>query len=136
MKLCNETITVFNARLDPETDSELYYGTVINGVSWYCRVVTAIDSTSLNGINEYVIRIPADADFSGKAFIKAEEYDGSNPETVFTLRPEDIIVKGACAENAVKLRILQERYTEKITVLGVTDNRRAPNAKHWKVVGK
>lgn len=35
MKLCNDTITVFNAKLDQTLDATVYVPTVIHGVSWY-----------------------------------------------------------------------------------------------------
>ena len=85
MNLCNETITVFNAKLNPETGNDDYNGTVIDGVSWFCEIVSTVDQ-GLKAANKFTIRIPEDADFG-------------------------------------------------FTVLGVTDNRRAPNAPHWKVIG-
>ena len=89
MKMCNDTITVFNRRLDPDTGYEIYTPTVIRGVSWYSHVDSAVTSDGLKAANKITIRIPIDAD----------------------------------------------KYGEIATILGVTDNRRAPRAKHWKVVG-
>ena len=38
MNLCNETITVFNAKLNTGTGDDDYNGTVIDGVSWFCEM--------------------------------------------------------------------------------------------------
>ena len=48
----------------------------------------------------------------------------------------DIIVKGAVTDvNNIRPADLKKQYSEYVTILGVTDNRRAPHSKHWKVVG-
>ena len=134
MKLCNETITVFNAGLDEETGYDTYMPTVITGVSIFCEIASAVDSSGLKAANMFKIRIPIDADFSGKTYVTPAEY-ALNPKRRFTLQQGDIIVRGK-EKTAMDPAALQKKYGEIITVLGVTDNRRAPKEKHWKVVGK
>ena len=134
MKLCNEAITVFNAKLDAETDKDEYIGTVIDGASWYCEIVSAVDE-GLRAANKFTIRIPAAADFGGKAYTNPMAYaEADDVSELFTLANGDIIVRGAVTAEGLRPKDIHDRY-EAFTILGVTDNRRAPNAPHWKVVG-
>lgn len=134
MKLCNDTITVFNARLDKDLDSTVYIPTVIKGVSWYGSMKSTVDANGLKAANQYTIRIPLTADAGGKAYAEPAAYKAANDAAeLFTLNEGDLIAKGAYNE---KLTLpAQIRALGCVTVLAVTDNRRAPNAPHWKVVG-
>jgi hypothetical protein len=132
MQLCNETITVFNARLDAETGFDVYSPTVINGVSWHCELASTVDSSGLKAANKFTIRIPADADCSGKAFAPPPEYTGLEASGYFTLRSGDIVVKGAVTGSLRPAELLKQY--EGGTILGVSDNRRG-RSPHWKVVG-
>lgn len=135
MKLCNETITVFNKRTDSETGYDVYCPTVITGVSWFCEVASNVDKSGLIAANKYTIRIPTDADFSDKSYVLPHLYKDGDPTKVFTLDNGDIIVKGAITTSGLKPADLQASYGEIVTILAVTDDRRA-KAPHWKVVGK
>lgn len=134
MRLCNETITVFNSRFDPTLDRDIYTGTVIIGASWFCEIATTVDS-GLKSADKFIIRIPENANFGGKSYVDPITYQTGNPDTVFTLKNGDIIVKGAVETVGQNPAKLQKQHIEYVTILGVTDNRRAPNAPHWKVVG-
>lgn len=135
MNLCGDVITVFNAKLNPDTGSDDYLATVISGVSWFCEIVSNVDSSGLKSANKFTIRIPETADFSGKAYTAPREYAGAaDVGRLFTLQNGDIIVRGAVEDPAARPAVLHKQY-EAFTVLGVTDSRRARNAPHWKVVG-
>lgn len=136
MNRCNDTVTVFNARYNPDNDCDEYIGTVINGVSWFCRIASTVDSSGLRGANVFTIRIPADADFSGKQYADAVMYAKGDPATLFTLKSGDVIVKGITPTSGLRPADLQKYYPEVATILGVTDNSKAAHAPHWKVVGK
>lgn len=135
MKLCDETITVFNKRLDADTSYDVYIPTVIVGVSWFCEIASSVDASGLKAANKFTIRIPDDADFSGKSYVNPADYAEGDPTEVFTISNGDIIVKAAITDEGLKPADLQEQFGEVVTVLGVTDNRRTRNAPHWKVVG-
>ena len=136
MKLCNDTITIFNRRLDDEEGYELYYPTVINGVSWYYSVSTSVDNGGLHAADRFTVRIPMDADSGGKQYIDPVAYkSASSVDEVFTIANGDVIVKAAIAAAPLTPKEIFESYHEACTVVGVTDNRRAPNAPHWRVVG-
>ncbi len=134
MKLCNETITVFNSRLDENTGMDTYHHTVITGASWYSDIAANVEGDGgLKAANKFTIRIPVDADFSGKAYADPIAYAGGDPNYLFTLKNGDIIVRGAIDED-LRPAELKKICPEVVTILGVTDDRRA-RAKHWKVVG-
>lgn len=134
MKECNETITVFNARLNDENGYDDYIPTVIKGVSWYCDIASNVDASGLKAANKFIIRIPLDADFSGKTYVPPVSYAEQDPDAVFTLQQGSIIVHAEETEHLLPTQ-LKEKYGEIVTVLGVTDSSRRPNAKHFKVVG-
>lgn len=136
MRLCNKAITVYNCKLDTATDLDVYYGTVIRGVSVYCEIASNVDSTGLKAADKYTIRIPTDADFSGKSYVEPVVYQSSDPTKTFTLKNGDIVAQGEVLLDNPKPKELQALCGSIITVLGITDNRHAPNAPHWKVVGK
>lgn len=144
MKLCNETVTVFNKKIDTANGWDVYNPTVIHGVSWYGDVAAAVDNSGLHAANRFTIRIPVDADFGGKTYVDPIAYSNETIVSgVFTLANGDIIVKGEAITDQMTVSQLaaltpgrlKELYPDYCTILGVTDNRRAPNAPHFKVVG-
>lgn len=133
MKLCNDTITVYNARLDQETDSTVYVPTTICGVSWYGTSKATVDSSGLKAASQCIVRIPLEADTGEKSYTEPWVYKSAgNVSGLFTLNEGDFIVKGAFTDT---LLLPPASGSGFITILAVTDNRRAPNAPHWKVTG-
>ena len=133
MKLCDDVITIFNKRV--EDGQYIYMPTVINGVSWYATIATTVND-GLIAANKFVIRIPIDADFGNKEYVDSTEYAKlSSVEGVFTIANGDIIIKDALAVAPMTPAEMKANYQNYCTVLGVTDNRRAPNAPHFRVVG-
>ena len=134
MKQCDDTITLFNVKYDSDSGLDGYNATVITGVSWFCETVSSVDK-GLNAANKFTIRIPETANFGGRTYAAPAEYASAEDASgLFTLHNGDIIVHGAVTETAPRPAALHKKY-EAFTVLGVTDNRRARNAPHWKVVG-
>ena len=121
MKLCNDVITVFNARVDPDAGGNVWTPTVITGVSWYMTDASTVD-TSKGGLvaaNKVIVRIPEEVAPAG-----------------FFVKAGDIIVNGdASATQNPTPANLKKAYSDCVTVLGVTDNRRAPRAPHWRITG-
>lgn len=137
MELCKDTITVFNAKLDQALGADRYHATVISGVSWYFHTLTNVGSSGLQAANQLTLRIPVDADFSGKTYVLPAVFNTlQDPGGVFTLKVGDIVVRGRVTEKDLRPSDIKERGYEMATILGVTDNRRAPHAPHWRVVGK
>lgn len=135
MKLCTETITVFNRRINTENRMEEYVPTVISGVSWYSHMRTSVGEKGLNSANEFTVRIPVDADFGNKTYVDKKTYrEETIVAGIFTLADDDIVIKGTF-ENVTNPALLVETNVDCFRILGVTDNRRAPNAPHFRVVG-
>ena len=134
MKECKRTITVFNARMDGEDGYDVYYPTIIRNVSIYLQVASEVTLSGLNAANKVTIRIPVDADFSGKEYVPPVSFADADVSTAFTLKQGDVIVEAEEREQLDPVQ-LKQKYGEVITILGVTDNRSRPRAKHWKVVG-
>lgn len=132
MELCTETISIFNAKLDDEDGYDVYVPTVIHGASWHCEIASTVDASGLKAANKFTVRIPLDADFSGKTYADPIAYAGGDPTNLFTLKNGDIVVRGEVVES-MKPSELQKKY-EAFTILGISDNRRG-RSPHWKVVG-
>lgn len=134
MNLCNDTITVFNKRV--ENHEHVFYPTVIDGVSWWGHVDVNVGEKGLVAANSITVRIPVDADFGGKTYVDSKEYaQAADVGSIFTLANGDVIVKGVVVLSPLRPAELKATFTDYMTVLGVTDNRRAPNAPHFRVVG-
>ena len=138
MKLCHDTVTVFNARVDPETGGNVWVPTVISGASWYLTDASTVDASKggLVAANKATIRIPVDADTGGKAYADPVSYASAEDVSgLWTLKGGDIVVKAAVAGSDWTPTALKAAYANCVTVLGVTDNRRAPRAPHWRITG-
>ena len=138
MKLCNDTITVFNARVDPEVGGNVWIPTVIVGASWYLTDASTVDASKggLVAANKATIRIPVDADTGGKAYADPVSYaSAEDVSRLWTLKGGDIVVKAAVEGADWTPAKLKAAYADCVTILGVTDNRRALRAKHWRITG-
>lgn len=152
MKLCNDTITVFNERWDARMGDNTYEATVIDGASWYGSDAETVDPKGgLISANKIIVRIPMTARVAdGKRYIDAMQYAKPLPIVdtfkadelpvgfdfgLFTLTGGTIIVKGVAAGDSWTPAKIHKTFADSMTVLSVTDNRRAPNAPHFKVVG-
>ena len=98
MRLAKDTITVFNARVDPDVGGNVWVPTVITGASWYATDASTVDASKggLVAANKATIRIPVEADAGGKAYADPVSY--ANAEDVsglWTLKGGDIVVKAA-----------------------------------------
>ena len=138
MKLCNDTITVFNARVDPDVGGNVWVPTVITGVSWFATDASTVDAGKggLVAANKATIRIPLEADTGGKAYADPVSYASAEDVSgMWTLKGGDIVVKAAVEGDDWTPAKLKAAYANCVTILGVTDNRRAPRAPHWRITG-
>ena len=138
MKLCNDTITVFNARVDPDVGGNVWVPTVITGASWWATDASTVDASKggLVAANKATIRIPVDAGTGGKQYTDPVSY--ANAEDVsglWTLKGGDIVVKAALEGDDWTPAELKATCADCVVILSVTDNRRAPRAPHWRITG-
>lgn len=132
--MCTRTVTLVNARYDKQADKTVYVNTVLRGVSWFCSIKSSVDSKGLNAANSFVVRIPVDVVADGKVYADPQSYTSAvDVSRLFTLNEGDFLVPGEIRSDLTPAAI--HKIHEAFTILGVTDNRRAPNAPHWKVVG-
>ena len=137
MKLCDDVITVFNARVDPGTRRDVWVPTVIRGVSWFAAEAARADAArgGLAAAGVCVIRIPVEADAGGRDYAAPARYREA-PDGRWTLRGGDVIARGAAPDGDWSPAALRAAGFECATVTGVTDNRRAPRGRHWRVEGE
>lgn len=134
MRLAEELITVFNQSLDEDTGYDIWTPTWIRGASWYSSVSAAVTNDGLIAADQYTIRIPTGVTTQdGREYMDPVNFE---PGQGWTLKRGDIIIKGKETSTDLNPKQLREKYGEIVTVISVTDNRRAPRAKHWRVVGK
>jgi hypothetical protein len=138
VKLCNDVITVFNARVDPDVGGNVWTPTVITGVSWYATDASTVDASKggLVAANKATIRIPIEADTGGSAYTDPVSYaNAEDVSALWTLKGGDIVVKAAVNGADWTPAKLKAAYADCAVILGITDNRRAPNAPHWRITG-
>lgn len=135
MRLCNDTITVYNAKYNRAVDADGYYRTVITGVRWFGTVKSTVGNDGLKAANQIVVRIPLDANTQGKTYVDPVTFAAAKKvAALFTLNEGDVIVRGIGAPG-LRPATIHKAYPETITILAVTDSSKAPNAPHRKVVG-
>lgn len=137
VKLCNETVTVFNRRYDDDLGDDILIPTTIESVSWFGTAAEIVDpERGLKEASKIIIRIPERADAGGKAYADPMTWKAA-PDVagLWTLQGGDIIVKGTAEGTDWTQKRLAETFAGFCKVLAVTDDRRAPNAPHFKVVG-
>lgn len=138
MRLCEEVITVVNQVRNGEDGFTDYRKTVIRGASWYGSLKATVDSSGLKAANQYIVRIPTDADFDGKAYLNPISYwNAEDVSKLFTFANGDLIVHGEVteADNEITPKLIHDNYAEVLTILTVNDNRKLRKEPHWKVVG-
>ena len=138
MKLCDDVITVFNAGVDAETGDGVWRGTVLRGVSWHRSDASAVDAArgGLVSASRCVCRIPEGVDADGRTYVDPLAYArAEDPGELWTLAGGDVIVRGEVRGEGWTPALLMKAWPERMCVLSVTDNRRAPRAPHFRVVG-
>ena len=137
MRMCNDVITVFNARVDPATRGDVWRATIIRGVSWHAAADCAVEAGGgLAPAGGSVIRIPVEADAGGSVYADPVAYAAGEAEGRWTLRGGDIVAKGEFSGDDWTPAKLRQACADCVTVVGVTDNRRAPHGGHWRVTGE
>ena len=73
----------------------------------------------------------------GRAWAEPAAWDrAADVSGLWTLRGGDVIARGAVNGGELTPEGMREAGLDCMTVLGVTDNRRAPGAPHWRVTGR
>ena len=120
MRHANKTVTVYHKEWDEENAVDVYQGTVLNGVSFFSRISTAVSKEGQEHACEAVLRIPVDI---------------YNPSPVSLLRNGDLVCEGALQTEGLRPADLDELCPYVYTVVGVTWNTDGMGS-HIKVVCK
>lgn len=136
--ILNADITIFNKLLDPETRRELMIPTVIRGVSLFNRRSSSAGSEEQSAKPTATIRIPIDADTSGKQYVDEVEYRALGAVSgAWTVQLGDIVVPYATERGAVTETDLKRIYSDVFAVSEFTDNttRGSRGMRHWRIGG-
>ena len=139
MRLCNDTITVFNKRYNADVGDYILLPTTISGVRWWGTQMGTVDPKGgVIAAKKVNIRIPTSANTGGKTYVDRLTYkNAADASNMWTLQEGDIIIKGTAEGDTWTQKTLEATFSDICKVLpGVTDNRRAPNAPHIRVVGE
>lgn len=130
----NADITIFNRRVG-ESREDVLIPTIIKGVSLYAKKDTT-GSNYVDDSHSATIRIPANADCSGKQYIDAKQYEKlTDWSRYWTLQADDIIVRGQIKETGLTQTDLTKGYDDVFLISGYSDNRSrgTKNSHHWRV---
>ena len=111
MYCADETVTVVQF----DRKNQQYACTVVKGVSWYTKVVRALQGTDAPQSKETTVRIPEEHMPAGLA-----------------IKSGDIVCRGVAGD--IDRRADLEQY-ERFEVTEVRDNRRGTRLRHWAVIG-
>ena len=154
VKLCNDTITLFHACVDPETGGNAWIPTTVSGASWYMTDTSTVDTGKggLVAANKVTVRIPAEAAPDGLALSNGDIIVRGDLSKIFDVgqvvfaesenRPDNseglvgaTVGDASGVENPTPAKLKKLYGADCATVLGITDNRRAPHAPHWRIAG-
>lgn len=137
----NKTITIFNARYQASTRSEVYLPTVIQNVSFYESHASSATDSVWTDDSAYKFRIP----FFGceiqddRPYMEADAFYRSKAEG-WTIRKGDFVMLKAYAGDKTSLTMtdLKALGEKLIVVTDFADNTiRGSNAvKHWRMGGR
>lgn len=139
----NGDITIFNKVYDPATRSEVFIGTVIRGVHIYNVKISNITSQTRDkqqtGKSSCAIRIPLNADTSGKKYAPEIDFKGAADKSgLWTVQMGDVVVLEAASETELINEIdLLHNYNNVVVVGTFADNTTIGSdaVRHWRIGG-
>lgn len=134
----NSTITIFNRRLDDERH-EILIPTVIQDASWFYGRRSSGGQYADNE-DSYSVRIPFNADTSGKEYIEPWEWKDLTDEQVsgyWTIQKDDIVVRGEMSGNQTDQTAITSQTDDCFVVNTFANNtiRGSDIVKHWRLGG-
>lgn len=139
MFLADKTCTVYN-KYDDGIGTH-WTRTVIDGVSWFKNIESAITDSGRRTAEVYKIRIPVTARVEEeKVFVEPLEFQKTeSKDAIWTIQNNDKIVLGVAEippDDEDLIDRLEETYQDTATVTAWTDNRRGiPEGQHLRIEG-
>lgn len=144
--LFTDTMTVYNAYRDPDTEKEIWNRTVVKGVQWSHNKSEIATSNGVQTEHKVEsITIDFNRNYGNKAYLPPNEYKNLSAEeckgcwTLDAKTGSDVLILGVSDKeisNQYRLSDLQKDFQYAVTVTAVSDNRNRPRLKNIKVVGK
>ncbi len=144
-----DAVTVFNGRTDKAARRKVFIPTVIRGVSYVeAKGATVTDNGVWSSDVQYKIRIPLGAKIQdGRTYLPCPEYEKLEDKEAlkhWTIRKEDLVIRGAYAGEATKLyedelaAYAKEQGLDLIHVTEYADNTLGGSlyTRHWRIGGK
>lgn len=123
--ITNESLTIYNRKLDPETRQYVYRRTEIPNVHWYTDQKVSIGDNGLISADLYKIRIPAGR--QTERFVPADKYAAlpyGEEKRCWTVENGDLFVKGIVRDEITKESDLKNKHYVYGKVLSFSDNRK------------
>lgn len=105
MRNADKTVTVYSKKWDEVNAVDVYPGKVLNSVSFFSRISTAVSTDGLTAACEGILRIPAEVCPEG-----------------LELKNGDLVCEGALQTDGLHPADLDELCPYVFTVVGVTRN--------------
>lgn len=134
----DSVITIYNRHLSNDR-REILTPTVIRYVTWY-QSKGAVGAPDTSDANTYKVRIPYDADQSGKTYLDAIPYRNlaaDKTKDYWTIQNGDIVVRGACEKQITNKKELASEGLNLFVVTNYSDDtiRGSSFMKHWRIGG-
>lgn len=135
--ITNAAITIYNRRRKGR--ESVLIPTVISEASWFYGR-RAVRGQFIDSDDSYQVRIPYDADTSGKTYVNPAQYAEMADEEAagyWTIQIDDIVLKGEYSSQVTDERELRELTDDLFVVNTFADNtiRGSDAVKHWRIGG-
>lgn len=118
MHHADKTVTVYHKKWDEDKGIDSYHGTVLDGISFFSRIATAVSTDGLTAACEATLRIPVEI----------------CPERL-EIKNGDLVCEGSLTEKPANRAEIETLCPYAFTVVGITRNT-SGRAPHVKVVCK
>lgn len=133
--IINADITIYNRKTNKETHFDEWKRTVIKGVHYFVDNKVTVGEKGLFSADVHKIRIPGDIE-SANQYLPASEYlQVEDREKYWTIRNDDIVVRGVCNIDIEKPADLKAQGIEYCKIVSWSDNRRGMTP-HWRIGGE
>lgn len=122
--IINDSLTIYNRKLNLETKQYVYNRTEIPEIHWYTDQKTSVSDKGLASADIYKIRIPGNQ--TGN-FLPASEYAAlsfGEEKNYWTVENGDLFVKGIVTDEITKESDLKNKHYVYGKVMSYSDNRK------------